>query len=155
MCKASTTYHYQARILSVHCESDDCDGVTNTTVEATFDVKIDAINCTNEEFSRHFFNVFGIGQLEHSNTLCLFFDRPNLKPDEIVTISGFTSFHAMLDREIDEASQSIDQMRLKFLSEHQLPPYGERQPELYDDGFDDDGLEDWVLYDSNTHQVFL
>lgn len=119
------TYKYQARVISVHCESDDCDGVTNTTVDATFDVKIEALNCSNEEFAKHFFNVFGIGQLEQFNTLALYFDRVDVKPNEIITISSSTSFQAMLDRRIQDANQELNQILLKFLSDKQLPPYSE------------------------------
>lgn len=121
-------YEYQARVMSVHCESDDCDGVTNTTVDATFNVKIVAINCSNEEFAKHFFNVFGIGQLEQPDTLALYFDRPDVEPNEIIKISGDRSFLDMLDRKIQDANRELEQLCLKFLRDNQLPHYGEIDP---------------------------
>lgn len=120
MCEKGKGYQYIAKVLSVYCESDDCDGVSNTTVLATFDIQIEAQNCSNDEFAKHFFNVFGQGQLNRNDTLSMLFARPDVKAGDVISISSADSFNAMLDREISFADAVLEQRCLRFLTQHHL-----------------------------------
>ncbi len=114
------TFVYQAKVLSVVNESEDYDGITNLQQESTFDIEIEALNCTNDEFAKHFFNVHGIGHLENGHTLVLYFNILDVAPTDTLSIPSDLSFNAMIEKRISEAKESLNQVALKFLSDNEL-----------------------------------
>lgn len=119
---------YRAIVLDVHDEAAQCDGVFYTVVDSSFDITIQALNCTNEEFANHFINVYGggDGQLDDDSIMVMYFNSFDCEIGDEITVSSDDSFNSMLSKRIRDANETLDQTCRRFLSKHKLPPYQSR-----------------------------
>lgn len=142
---------YRAKVLDVNDEAAKCDGVFYTVVDSSFDITIQATNCTNEEFAKHFINVHGHGRghLQDGSVMVIYFNTYNCEVGDELAVNSDDSFNAMLDLRIEDADSSLDQKCRLFLAKHKLPPYENRpeykEPFQLDDPFEFDGLFDIEL----------
>lgn len=116
---------YRAIVLDVHDEAAQCDGVFYTVVDSSFDITIQALNCSNEEFAKHFINVYGEGdgQLDDDSIIAMYFNSFDCEIGDEITVTSDDSFNSMLNKRIRDANETLDQTCRRFLSKHKLPPY--------------------------------
>ena len=61
MLLSTRTFVYRAKVKAVCDASDESDGMSTMSIDSSFNIQIEAINCTNDEFAKRFFVVHGEG----------------------------------------------------------------------------------------------
>ncbi len=101
---------YRAKVKSVCNATDEHEGISVMSIDSSFNVQIEATNCTSHEFAKRFFIVHGEGHLEGDGWLVLYVKSIDLNIGEEIEIPSDVAFDAMLENMVQEAEEVLEQL---------------------------------------------
>ncbi|HHF2975411.1 TPA: hypothetical protein ACPJ0Q_000973 [Vibrio diabolicus] len=110
MLLSTRTFVYRAKVKAVCDASDESDGMSTMSIDSSFNIQIEAINCTNDEFAKRFFVVHGEGYLEGDEWLVLYVNSLEVDVGDDLEIPSDVAFDAMIENMINEAEQSLEKL---------------------------------------------
>ncbi|WP_438879598.1 hypothetical protein, partial [Bacillus cereus group sp. Bce015] len=84
--------------------------MSTMSIDSSFNIQIEAINCTNDEFAKRFFVVHGEGHLEGDEWLVLYVNSLEVDVGDDLEIPSDVAFDAMIENMINEAEQSLEKL---------------------------------------------
>lgn len=112
MLLSTRTFVYRAKVKAVCDASDESDGMSTMSIDSSFNLQIEAINCTNAEFAKRFFAIHGEGHLEGDEWLVLYVNSLEVDVGDDLEIPSDVAFDAMIENMINEAEQSLEKVYL-------------------------------------------
>lgn len=112
MLLSTRNFVYRARVKAVCDASDESDGMSTMSIDSSFNLQIEAINCTNDEFAKRFFAIYGEGHLEGDEWLVLYVNSLDVKAGDNIEIRSDVAFNAMIENMISEAERSLEKVYL-------------------------------------------
>ncbi|WP_248487588.1 hypothetical protein [Vibrio alginolyticus] len=112
MLLSTRNFVYRARVKAVCDASDESDGMSTMSIDSSFNIQIEAINCTNYEFAKRFFAIHGEGHLEGDEWLVLYVNSLDVKAGNNIEIRSDVAFNAMIENMISEAERSLEKVYL-------------------------------------------
>ncbi|HHF0536977.1 hypothetical protein R7R52_08210 [Vibrio sp. 665] len=112
MLLSTRNFVYRARVKAVCDASDESDGMSTMSIDSSFHLQIEAINCTNAEFAKRFFAIHGEGHLEGDEWLVLYVNSLDVKAGDNIEIRSDVAFNAMIENMISEAERSLEKVYL-------------------------------------------
>ncbi|ELA6779405.1 hypothetical protein RB979_001628 [Vibrio alginolyticus] len=112
MLLSTRNFVYRARVKAVCDASDESDGMSTMSIDSSFNLQIEAINCTNAEFAKRFFVIHGEGHLEGDEWLVLYVNSLDVKAGDNIEIRSDVAFNAMIENMISEAERSLEKVYL-------------------------------------------
>lgn len=112
MLLSTRNFVYRARVKAVCDASDESDGMSTMSIDSSFNLQIEAINCTNAEFAKRFFSIHGEGHLEGDEWLVLYVNSLDVKAGDNIEIRSDVAFNAMIENMISEAERSLEKVYL-------------------------------------------
>lgn len=112
MLLSTRNFVYRARVKAVCDASDESDGISTMSIDSSFNLQIETINCTNAEFAKRFFAIHGEGHLEGDEWLVLYVNSLDIKAGDNIEIRSDVAFNAMIENMISEAERSLEKVYL-------------------------------------------
>ncbi len=101
---------YRAKVKAVCNATEEHDGISVMSIDSSFNIQIEAINCTNGEFAKRFFVVHGDGHIEGDGWLVLYVKTIELDAGDEIEIPSDVAFDALLENLVQEAEEVLKQL---------------------------------------------
>ncbi len=101
---------YRAKVKAICNATEEFDGMSVMSIDSSFNIQIEATNCTNDEFAKRFFIVHGEGHLEGDGWLVLYVKSVELDIGDEIEIPSDVAFNTMLDNLVQEAEVALEQL---------------------------------------------
>ncbi len=100
---------YRAKVKAVCNATDEFDGISVMSIDSSFNIQIEAVNCTNDEFAKRFFVLYGEGHLEGDGWLVLYVKSVDIGVGDEIKIPSDVAFNAMVERMVLQAEEELEQ----------------------------------------------
>lgn len=106
---------YRAKVKAVCNATDEFDGISVMSIDSSFNVQIEATNCTTAEFAKRFFVVHGEGHTEGDGWLVLYVKSVDLSIGDEIEIPSDVAFDAMIESMVQEAEEELEQLYIEAI----------------------------------------
>lgn len=101
---------YRATVKAICNASDEFDGISPMSIDSSFNIQIEAANCTNDEFAKRFFVVYGEGHLEGDGWLVLYVNSLEVCEGDEIQIPSDVAFDALIENMVQEAEHALEKL---------------------------------------------
>ncbi|WP_423839561.1 hypothetical protein ONE56_07090 [Vibrio mytili] len=91
--------------------------MSTMSIDSSFNIQIEGINCTNDEFAKRFFVVHGEGHLEGDDWLVIYDNSLEVSVGDEIAIPSDVAFDAMIEKMVNEAEMSLERIYRKALAD--------------------------------------
>ncbi|PFG56087.1 hypothetical protein ATG66_2412 [Vibrio sp. ES.051] len=112
---STLNFVYRAKVKAVCDASDGVNSVSHMSIDSSYNIQIEAMNCTNEEFAKRFFLIHGEGHLEGDGWLVLYGNSLKVEVGNDIEIPSDLAFNAMIEKLVSEGNQALEKLYLDGL----------------------------------------